>query len=394
MILRGRHYRTNEWIDIGVDSDRITFIEPANDHNKAIIKTDIIAPAYFDLQINGGLGVNFTSASLTAEEIHRVASACHRRGIASFCPTVITAAPEAIQAACRALAAACESNSKLAAAMPCFHLEGPYISAQDGARGAHPRLHVRPPDWAEFQLFQDAARGRIKLVTLAPEGLGAIPFIEKLVKAGVVVALGHSVGPSLAIRDAIKAGASLSTHLGNGCLPSLPRHENIFWEQLAADELSSSFIADGHHLPWTIVRCILRCKSPSRCIMTCDASPLAGLSPGTHALWEEEVQVLADGKIVLPTQNVLAGSYDFTSTCVEKLLKHIGMPYAETHPMISDHPRRLLGLPIPRLEIGQPANLVLLRRAEGNELLHTHAVIADQLYHFPTISEPAASAAR
>jgi N-acetylglucosamine-6-phosphate deacetylase len=387
MILRGQHYRTGEWIDIGIDSGQITSIEAANDNNPPAIKTEIIAPAYFDLQINGCLGVNFTSANLTAEDIQRAVGTCEQRGVASFCPTVITAARETIKAAFKALAAACGSNSKLAAAMPCFHLEGPYISAADGARGAHPRAHVRPPNWDEFQAFQDAAGGRVKLVTLAPEVNGAIPFIEKVVKAGVVIAVGHSSGPPSAIRDAIKAGAALSTHLGNGCQQLMHRHENILWEQLSADELSASFIPDGHHLPWALVHCILRCKSPSRCIITCDASPLAGFPPGRYSLWEQQVQILPEGKIVLPNENILAGACDFTSACVEKLMKHIGLTYSEAHAMAADHPRRLLGLPVPSLEMGQPANLVLLRRNKVGELHHTHSVIAGQLLDVPAISE-------
>src|SRR5439155_26641335 len=105
---------------------------------------------------------------------------------------VITAARETITAAFRALRAAVESDAALARAMPCFHLEGPYLSAEDGPRGAHPKAHVRPPDWDEFQEWQDAAGGHIRLVTLAPEQDGALAFIERLVATGVVVALGHT----------------------------------------------------------------------------------------------------------------------------------------------------------------------------------------------------------
>src|SRR5262249_46804632 len=153
---------------------------------------------------------------------------------------------------------ACEKDPQLARAIPGIHLEGPYISAEDGPRGAHARQHVRPPDWDEFCRLQDLAGGRIRLVTLAPETAGALPFIERLSRAGVVVALGHTAASGECIRDAIQAGARLSTHLGNGAHAVLPRHPNYIWEQLADDGLWASIICDGHHLPESVMRCILR----------------------------------------------------------------------------------------------------------------------------------------
>src|SRR5205807_8371003 len=130
--------------------------------------------------------------------------------------------------------------------------------------------------------LQDAAGGRIRLVTLAPEHEGALAFIDRLVDSGVVVALGHTGASGSRIRDAIRAGARLSTHLGNGCHALLPRHDNYLWEQLAADELWASIICDGHHLPPPVVRCLLRVKTPTRTILTCDAGSLAGLPPGRY----------------------------------------------------------------------------------------------------------------
>src|SRR5205807_1149747 len=175
-------------------------------------------------------------------------------------------------------------------AMPCFHLEGPYISAEDGPRGAHPLAQVRPPDLGEFQRIQEAADGNIRLVTLAPELPGALAFIDKLTAAGVVVAIGHTAASPATIRDAVSAGARLSTHLGNGSHAMLPRHDNYLWEQLAADELWASIICDGHHLPAAVMRCILRVKTPARTILTCDAGSLAGLPSGRYREWDQELQ--------------------------------------------------------------------------------------------------------
>src|SRR5947209_14415288 len=105
-----------------------------------------------------------------------------------------------------------ENDPKLGGAIPAIHVEGPYLGSEDGPRGAHPLEHVRDPEWEEFQQFQEAAGGLIKLLTLAPEREGALTFIEKVVASGVVVAIGHTGASPEQIRDAVKAGARMSTH--------------------------------------------------------------------------------------------------------------------------------------------------------------------------------------
>ncbi|HQR06272.1 MAG TPA: N-acetylglucosamine-6-phosphate deacetylase [Gemmatales bacterium] len=394
MLLRGYHYRTGELLDLVIEGEQIASLHAADDSQEADHLADIIAPAYFDLQINGGMGVNFTSAHLQQEELERVVEICAAHGMAAFCPTVITASNETILAAMTSLRRACETNPALNHALPWFHLEGPFISAEDGPRGAHPREQVHDADISLFQRWQEAAGGRIKLVTLAPEVPGAIKLIEHLVKQDVVVSLGHSAAPPSVIRDAIAAGAKLSTHLGNGCARMLPRHENILWEQLAADTLWASIIPDGHHLPWNLVRCILRCKTLERVIVTCDSSPLAGLPPGRYRPWGSEVEITDEGKIILSGQGVLAGSWDFTSACVEKLMEHLGLNYSEVHPLACDQPRRLLGLPVPTLEVGQRADVVLLKRDASGVLRHKTSFIGGKAIPRPRTSEPASVAAR
>src|SRR5687768_6411871 len=152
--------------------------------------------------------------------------------------------------------------------MPGFHLEGPYFSIEDGPRGAHPKEHARDPDWDEFRRWQDAAGGRVRMVTLAPERNGALRFIEQLTAAGVVAAIGHTAATGRQIRDAAAAGARTSTHIGNGCHAVLPRHDNYVWEQLACDDLWASVIADGHHLPPAVLKSVIRAKTPGRVLLT------------------------------------------------------------------------------------------------------------------------------
>ena len=124
--------------------------------------------------------------------------------------------------------------------------------------------HVVGASIDDFLRRQEAAGGRIKLVTLAPEARGAIELIEHLVGSGIRAAIGHTAASPEQIRDAVKAGATLSTHLGNGCAMQMPRHPNVIWQQLAADGLWASFIVDGHHLPPATVKAMVRAKTPRR----------------------------------------------------------------------------------------------------------------------------------
>jgi N-acetylglucosamine-6-phosphate deacetylase len=358
MRLRARHYRTGQRLDFICEQARIVHIEPPVP-DAADREAEWIAPAFCDVQINGCLGISFNSASLAQEQIRTVIDTCRQHGIAQLCPTLVTGAFDALLHGFRTIHAACETDAVLQRAIVGIHLEGPYISADDGPRGAHPKEHVRPPDWEEFCRFQDAAQGRIRMVTLAPETAGAMAFIEKATRAGIVVALGHTGASGPVIRDAIKAGARISTHLGNGSHAMLPRHDNYIWEQLAADELWASIIADGHHLPATVMRSIVRVKTPARMILTCDASPLAGSPPGTYREWGDAFDVLPSGKIVVAGTPYLAGSWAFTDLCVGNMLRLGETSLAESIDMASNRPRELLGLRRRDLEIGERAEVIL-----------------------------------
>jgi N-acetylglucosamine-6-phosphate deacetylase len=139
----------------------------------------------------------------------------------------------------------------------------------------------------------------------------------------------------------------------------LPRHDNYLWEQLAADELWASIICDGHHLPPAVVRCLLRVKTPARTILTCDASSLAGCPPGRYREWDQEFEVLPQGKVVVPGTSYLAGSWAFTDRCIGNAIRFANVSLAEAVDMAGARPRQLLGLPPRRLQAGDPADLVL-----------------------------------
>ncbi len=366
MRIRARHYATGQPIDLDWEDGLIRTLGVPS--GEAPDRTaGWVAPALFDLQINGCDGHGFSSRDLDAAAVRHVVATCQAHGIAALCPTLVTNSFEALAHGFATLRRACEQDPGIDHAAPVFHLEGPYISPEDGPRGAHARQHVRRPDWDEFRRLQDAAGGRIRLVTLAPEHDGAVRFIERLVASGVVVALGHTAAAGEHIHAAVEAGARLSTHLGNGAHAVLPRHPNYIWEQLGEDRLWASIICDGHHLPAAVVRCFLRVKTPAHTVLTCDASPLAGLPPGTYRQWDQEFEVLPGGKVVVPGTSYLGGSGVFTDLCVGLVMRFADVSLRDAVDMASARPRQLLNLPEQRLEAGAHTDLVLFDWEEGGD---------------------------
>ena len=154
--------------------------------------------------------------------------------------------------------------------IPGFHLEGPYISPIKGFRGAHLK-NTSKTKLEEFLEIQKAANNHIKLITLAPELEGAIPFIENCVKSGLVVSLGHHNGSVSDIQNAVKAGARMATHLGNGCANQINRHHNPLWPQLSEDLVKITIIADGFHSTKEEVRSFYKVKGSHNTILVSDA---------------------------------------------------------------------------------------------------------------------------
>jgi N-acetylglucosamine-6-phosphate deacetylase len=379
LTLHGRRYENGEPVRITVEGERIATVEPAW---PACDATDwpLVAPGLFDLQINGHGGIWFGKAGITVDEVLSVLKQHFRFGVTRLCPTVITNSYDVLHGALTALRQACEKEPWAARMVPGFHVEGPYISAEDGPRGAHPREHVRPPDWAEFERLQAAAGSRICLITLAPELPGAIEFIRAATAAGVTVSLGHTAADALQIAQAVEAGARLSTHLGNGAHPLIRRHPNYIWEQMADSRLSASVIADGHHLPPSVLRSIIRAKGVRGTILTCDASGLAGCPPGDYTEAEMKMEVLTDGRIVVAGQRqLLAGSAADTRRCVVEAVRAAGVALPEALDMAGRNPARLLGFEEIRLRAGSRADLILFRLSQPDSLKVLATVAAGSL---------------
>lgn len=347
LVIRGRLSELDDPVDITVDDGgRISGIEPADAtrHADAGSGSCLIAPGFIDIQLNGFQGIDFNDPHSTAESLARTPQALARTGVTGFCPTVITASGETMTACISKIVETCERSDEFAAAVAGIHIEGPYISPEDGPRGAHPREHVRPPDRDEFRHWQEIAQGRIRIVTISPEWPGAIDFIEWAADEGCVVAIGHTGATPEAIRAAVDAGAKLSTHLGNGSHARIERHPNYIWEQLADDRLRASFIFDGHHLPPSVVKCFIRAKGIERSILVTDAIAAAGLPAGKYRLGETEVEVTPERRVCLPGTPYLAGSVLEMHEAVANTVRFSDATIAGALKMATVNPARLLGI--------------------------------------------------
>ncbi len=315
-------------------------------------------PGLFDLQVNGFGGVDFNDPACTPEDLHRAIVALRATGVTRFLPTLITGPDDRVDRCARVLAACADP------AVAGIHLEGPYLAPD--AAGAHPRQHLALPSFDHFARRQEAAGGRIVLVTLAPELPGALALTERLVAAGVRVAIGHTAAGPDQIRDAVRAGATMSTHLGNGCPPVLPRHPNLLLEQLAADELTAALIVDGHHLPPSVVKVMVRAKSLARTILVTDATAAAGQRPGRFQLAGMDVELSGAGRVTLAGTDRLAGSALTLDAAVASTVRFTGCTLAEVWPLASTQPAAALGL--------APAGRVIGRFDPGTFRLHIEKV--------------------
>lgn len=352
---------TENPVNVTIKEGMISKVEPSGKGTPCDFGGPVfyLSPGFFDPQVNGFAGVDFNGKGLTHEGIQRAAQSLGLSGVTRFFPTLITATHEKIARQLKILTGSLEDDSLLRRMIPGIHLEGPYISPEDGPRGAHPREAVRPPDWDEFRRFQEACNGRIRCVTLAPEMKNAIPFIEKAVASGIVVGLGHTNAPEGVFEDALRAGARLSCHLGNGTPAVLPRHQNPIQKQLSMDELMASIIADGVHLPDYVVKNFVRAKGIERILLTTDPMAGAGAPPGRYTLGDLEVEVGLDRAARLPGTPYLAGSALTMDRAINNIIRFAGVDLMDGLQMARKNGEKLFPEIAGEIVSGSPADIVL-----------------------------------
>jgi N-acetylglucosamine-6-phosphate deacetylase len=357
---------------ITVDFDQV--IQALNPAFSNDLADDVyIAPGFIDIQINGFAGVDYNAPDSPHEEIARSLRVMFSTGVTRCFPTVITGDPEKMLGALRNLAAARESLEE-GPAMEAFHVEGPHISPEDGPLGAHPQRWVRPPDVNEYKRWQEAAKGNVRLVTLSPEWPEAPHYIEALSRDGVVTSIGHTKATAEQIQDAVSAGATLSTHIGNGAHSVLSRHPNYIWEQLAEDRLNASMIVDGIHLGKAFLKVALRAKGVERSVLITDAVMPAMCRPGRYMLGEVEVELHEDQSVRMVGGTRLAGSSLRMDRGIGNLMKIAGLTLTEAITMATTNAARAgrIGGRIRGLQPGSRADVVKFRLNGELEVLETY----------------------
>ena len=355
MTFRGLHPSSGQPIEVETSGGIVTAVK-----DSSATTSRYVSPGWIDLQVNGYAGVDYNDPDAPHDEIARSIGVQRSTGVARFYPTVITGSRRDMTGSLSNLARARRTLGD-GDAMLGFHVEGPWISPHDGPRGAHPRPHVRAPSVDEFERFQDAAEGNVKLVTLSPEHPEALAVIEHMVVSGVVVSIGHTAATASQIADAVKAGATMSTHLGNGASSSVPRHDNYIVHQLADDRLYAGLIIDGIHLPPPFAKVALRAKGPDRSVLVTDAVAPAGCRPGHYRLGEQDVELTAEQRVELTTTRRLAGSALSMEKGIENSMRFAGLSLLESTRLATSNPGAAMGLRSRTgyLEAGQAADFTL-----------------------------------
>lgn len=360
-ILEGIHYIDQKPIQIILQNGKIIgkkYIKQLSKNASAVY----IAPGLIDNQVNGFAGVSFALGNhdLTADGILKATQELWKKGVTSYLPTLTTHTKEVLLHNFTLLGKSIH-DEKILGSIVGFHLEGPYINPEDGYRGAHPKAYVRLPDWDEFIEFYNASGKNIKTITIAPELQGSIEFIKKAYALGVTVAIGHHNANKNQVDEAVKAGAKISTHLGNGCANMIHRHNNPLWPQLSNDDLMISIICDGFHLLPEEINTFYKTKGVTKTIITSDVTSYAALPPGEYKTQTgETIELTPEGKLHYPAQQSMYGSASPITHGIGNIMKYTGCSLKDAIYMASTSVANLYNVrDRGTLEIGKRADVIL-----------------------------------
>jgi N-acetylglucosamine-6-phosphate deacetylase len=324
--------------------------------------TETLAPAFFDIHVHGAVSHDFMNAE--PREIAEVGRFLAGRGVAHYLPTTVTGPIDKTLRALGRLADAVEqAQSEMkpeGMALPVgIHLEGPFVSHVK--RGVHPAVDIIPPSVALFDRFYQAARGHIRLMTLAPELPGALELIGYAKALGVRTSLGHSNATAAEAEAAVAAGASSATHTFNAMRGLDHREPGILGTVLDSSLLYAEAICDGVHITPSMVRMWLKMKGEGRAILVTDGMSATGMPDGVYALGDLSVEV-KEG--VCLSQGTLAGSVLTMDQAVENLRRFTGSSLGTAVRLASSNPAKMLGMEhLTRMTPGSPANFNLYDEA-------------------------------
>lgn len=305
------------------------------------------ATGYLDLQVNGFGGVDFNADDLSLDAMHAACEKLRDDGAEAFLPTLITGPLDRMASRLERIVAYREADPLVAELVAGVHIEGPFISPEAGYVGAHPADAVRPATRPEMQRLLDAAGGLTRIVTLAPEHDNDFAVTRMLAEQGVVVAAGHTQASRGILTEAIDAGLSMFTHLGNGCPQMLPRHDNIIeWALSLSDRLWISFIADGAHVPYPALGNYLKAAGIERCVVVSDAISATGLGPGRYEIGGQVAIVGEDSIPRAPDDSHFVGSATSLSQMADRLRRELGLSARDLVRLTSEGPRAILRGPL------------------------------------------------
>ncbi len=339
--------------------DNGTLTDISSDPTALAREEDTLTSAFFDVHTHGAMGHDVMSAS--PAELREIQRFLAMHGVVQYLPTTVTASVDSTLRSLESLANAIEAEPQPLQAQPRgIHLEGPFLSHIK--RGVHPEKYLQKPSIELFERFQQAARGHICLVTIAPELSGAMELIAYATSLGVRCSLGHTNALASETRPAIDAGASSVTHTFNAMRALNHREPGVLGVVLDDQRLYAELICDGVHVAPELVRLWFRSKGVERGILVTDAMSAAGMPDGRYKLGELDVNV-ADGRSMLAGDlergaHTLAGSVLTMDRAVANLRQFTGASIADAARLASHNPATMLGRPeLTRLAPGCPANL-------------------------------------
>jgi N-acetylglucosamine-6-phosphate deacetylase len=311
--------------------------------HKAQILKSVKIPGLVDLQVNGYKGVHFSDVNLTQDDFVQACRGVLETGTTAFLPTMITSPAEVYRHNLPLMAAVLQRD-EFRGRLLGINVEGPFISEQDGARGAHDSRWIAQPDVQYLEQLLSWADGKVKLITIAAELEGAENLAQYAASRGIVVSLGHQMATEEDLCRLASAGAVSLTHLGNGVPAMVPRHENSIWAGLANDDLVAMIITDGHHLPASILKTIVRTKGTEHCVVVSDASSPAGLEAGEYTVLGQDVVLESTGRLLDPATGYFAGSWATMLECMNHLASLELVSSDELITMGFYNPLKLIGM--------------------------------------------------
>ncbi|HHX07763.1 MAG TPA: N-acetylglucosamine-6-phosphate deacetylase [Erysipelothrix sp.] len=317
-----------------------------------------IVPGFIDTHIHGGYGYDTNDGDV--EGMRALQKRLVEEGVTSFLPTTVTQSKEVLTAAVASVAEV-EQAPQTGARIVGIHFEGPYLNVQ--FKGAQPEEHIIKPTVEEFKHYQAAAKGLIKVITLAPEQDDDFALTRYLAETGVVASIGHSAATYQQAIDAVANGAKSFTHVYNGMSRFGHRELNLVGSALRFEDVYGEIIVDGNHSSFDAVNVFMRAKGKERVVLITDALVCKGAEIGSKwTLGGHPIYLGADGAAYLEGGSSLAGSTLKSNDGVRNILEKVGLSWDWAIAAASSNPARLLGLDDRKgyLRVGYDADFVVL----------------------------------